>query len=302
MSKIEEYLYLGSLQDGKNRKFFERHNIRGIISIIERNSFQAVEKVAKTLNIECLHINVADMPQTDLLSRFEECYKFINKFKKDGSENVFVHCLVGFSRSPTIVISYLMKSKKMGDREALKYVRERRYVNPNIGFQHQLQIYSLMKCDITHELFGDYTQILLHKHPKFNTVTDLIHQLQKELSVELEKQFQEAKHKEVQCKHCRVTLCEKDTFKRHMVFIANQSPSELERLQNYGDGVHLNCNDFIECNSDCNLAKTKGKKGEIKCPKCQFLIGRYNTSGLECTCKRQIKNGFLLDVGRINIL
>jgi len=50
-----------------------------------------------------------------------------------------VHSLAGVSRSPTLVVAYLMTVTTMGWHDALRYVRSlRSVVNPNLGFQRQL--------------------------------------------------------------------------------------------------------------------------------------------------------------------
>ena len=47
--------------------------------------------------------------------------------------------LAGISRSPTIVVAYLMTATSMGWQDALRYVRSLRpVVNPNLSFQRQL--------------------------------------------------------------------------------------------------------------------------------------------------------------------
>ena len=47
---------------------------------------------------------------------------------------------MGISRSPTIVISYLMYKEKMKFEEAYDFVKEKRKViSPNSGFQEQLK-------------------------------------------------------------------------------------------------------------------------------------------------------------------
>ena len=48
--------------------------------------------------------------------------------------SVLVHCANGISRSPTIVTAYIIHKLKLSADNALKYVNERRKINPNKGF------------------------------------------------------------------------------------------------------------------------------------------------------------------------
>lgn len=50
---------------------------------------------------------------------------FISDALKQG-KNILVHCAMGRSRSATLVIVYLMLTKKVNLREAYGYVKERR--------------------------------------------------------------------------------------------------------------------------------------------------------------------------------
>lgn len=53
---------------------------------------------------------------------------------------MLVHCEAGTSRSPTIVVAYLMRKRGWGVEEALGYVGGRRKcVNPNKGFMKDLR-------------------------------------------------------------------------------------------------------------------------------------------------------------------
>lgn len=64
-----------------------------------------------------------------------------------SSAKVLVHCVVGVSRSATLVLAYLMLHQQLSLRQAVVTVRQRRWVFPNRGFLHQL-------CQLDQQLRG----------------------------------------------------------------------------------------------------------------------------------------------------
>lgn len=96
-----------------------------------------------------LFINVMDHPKQDILSHFNASNTFIENALKNPSNKVFVHCVAGISRSASLVIAYIMKTRSMTYGEAHDMVLQRRKViDPNEGFVRQLTLYHQMRYTI----------------------------------------------------------------------------------------------------------------------------------------------------------
>ena len=91
--------------------------------------------------ITYLHHPVDDHPSTNLIEFFPKAFEFIDDAKAK-SGGVLVHCNAGVSRSPTVVIAYVMKSLQTPLSEAIECVRSKRScAYPNQGFMDQLRLY-----------------------------------------------------------------------------------------------------------------------------------------------------------------
>ncbi|KAF6113536.1 dual specificity phosphatase 19 [Phyllostomus discolor] len=105
------------------------------------------------------NISILDLPETNILSYFPECFEFIEQAKmKDGV--VLVHCNAGVSRAAAIVIGFLMNSEEISFNSAFSLVKNARpSICPNAGFMEQLRTYQEGKesneCDKIQELEGD---------------------------------------------------------------------------------------------------------------------------------------------------
>ena len=74
---------------------------------------------------------------------FYEVINFIEK-AKEKKGRILLHCNQGISRSVSLVIAYLIFSKKLNYEESFKFVQSKRSIsNPNIGFSIQLQDFYL---------------------------------------------------------------------------------------------------------------------------------------------------------------
>jgi len=106
---------------------------------------KGVRRIVNVSNVErelhdfdCTFI-YADDDQVEQLSRiFEQVADLIEEAESSG-EGVFVHCQRGLSRSPTLVMAYLMMKKGHDLRTAYEYVKERRAsIGPRSNFMAQL--------------------------------------------------------------------------------------------------------------------------------------------------------------------
>ncbi|KAN0050426.1 hypothetical protein ACTA71_003550 [Dictyostelium dimigraforme] len=116
------------------------------IKIDQVNEDVDSEKI-KELKIRYLRISIADSFRSKIENHFQEAINFIN----EGNEksNVLIHCKQGRSRSPSIVIAYLMSNGKWTLEKSFNHVSS---VSPknltvNDGFKKKLM-------DLEMELFG----------------------------------------------------------------------------------------------------------------------------------------------------
>ena len=85
-------------------------------------------------------MNIKDEENSNLIKYFKECFEFIEKANK-----IFINCACGISRSPTIVIAYLMWKTHCSYNDTFLFVRNRRkLISPNEGFIKQLKIFEDM--------------------------------------------------------------------------------------------------------------------------------------------------------------
>jgi hypothetical protein len=94
-------------------------------------------------------IDADDAPEMDLLTQFDQTHTWISENISSGGK-VLVHCFAGVSRSASIVIAYIMKEFKMDYKNARSLVsRARKIIEPNYGFERQLQFYSALGCSLS---------------------------------------------------------------------------------------------------------------------------------------------------------
>lgn len=139
MSKIVEGLYLCG-ERAINEANVKQYNIKANVDL---SKLRVVERRLKgNQNIDCLIIDVNDDPKQAAILQ-KQCpriFQFISYHINQKKNNVVVNCQAGISRSATVVIGYLMHTKKLSYDKAFTWVRRRRpIINPNKGFSNMLK-------------------------------------------------------------------------------------------------------------------------------------------------------------------
>uniref|UniRef100_A0AAY5F5F0 Dual specificity protein phosphatase n=1 Tax=Electrophorus electricus TaxID=8005 RepID=A0AAY5F5F0_ELEEL len=126
------FLYLGSASHACREEHLSDLHITALLNVSRRDSQPAEGQYRYKW------IPVEDSHTADISSHFQEAIDFIDEVRREGGK-VLVHCEAGISRSPTICMAYLMKTRRLRLEEAFDAVRCRRAViSPNFSFMGQL--------------------------------------------------------------------------------------------------------------------------------------------------------------------
>lgn len=133
-------IYIGDVATAKNKKYLQMLGITHILNSAEGNRFGFVNtgvNYYKDTTFKYIGFPLADLFTVDISKYFNAAADFIDEAISTGGK-VFVHCMMGVSRSATCVLAYLMIKKEMLAVEAIKTVRKNRNIQPNEGFLQQL--------------------------------------------------------------------------------------------------------------------------------------------------------------------
>mmetsp|Transcript_10738 Transcript_10738/g.18799 ORF Transcript_10738/g.18799 Transcript_10738/m.18799 type:complete len:196 (+) Transcript_10738:2-589(+) len=133
---VDDNLFLGSKEGASNSVLLFSLGVSSILTAATE-----IKLPYKQGMFRFLRLNVTDYPAENIQEHFNDSHRFIHEALQAG-QGVLVHCAFGASRSATIVISYLMRTKGWTVRQALTFLKSRRpIVSPNPGFMSQLKKY-----------------------------------------------------------------------------------------------------------------------------------------------------------------
>lgn len=110
-SRILPFLYLGSAVDARSASKLSVLGVSRILNVSDSARFEDDPRIVLK------HIPVSDFGDTNLAPVFSACNEFIAAAKSEGA-TILVHCRHGQTRSPTVVLAYLMEREGMSLKEA----------------------------------------------------------------------------------------------------------------------------------------------------------------------------------------
>ncbi|KAA1472971.1 phosphatases II, partial [Dentipellis sp. KUC8613] len=132
-SEILPGLYLSDMYTATNPAVLARLGVTHLVSV-QRDA-------PPTPALAHLRVPLDDARGADLQSVLAPAVLWIERARRRGG-TVLVHCVWGMSRSPALVIAFLMAAHRMPLGRAWAHVRARRAVaRPNAGFVRQLAAY-----------------------------------------------------------------------------------------------------------------------------------------------------------------
>lgn len=140
MKHICDHIYLSNLSDALNQRLIKYHDIKTVFRLADENHSDATSPYNDSIQYFYIPFDDTHASKYKLLAVCSEAYNIINSNTKG---NVLIHCNIGRSRSPSVIIYYLMRQYKYFYKEAIDMIRNiKSNVAPNFGFTQVLQLCS----------------------------------------------------------------------------------------------------------------------------------------------------------------
>jgi atypical dual specificity phosphatase len=139
-NEIIPRLYVADMYTATDTPTLERLQITHVVSVITVLDWDTQTYPS---NIKHLNLPILDEIWSNMGRYFDHTVEWIkNAMDEDESANVVVHCKCGISRSPSVVIAYLMATQGMSLSDSLSHIKTKRKISrPNSGFMDQLTDY-----------------------------------------------------------------------------------------------------------------------------------------------------------------
>ncbi|XP_063048351.1 dual specificity protein phosphatase family protein [Engraulis encrasicolus] len=131
-------LFIGNVAIAQNRTHLKKMGITHVLNAAHKKQGSIGDQEFYGEVFLYHGIPAEDSSKFDLSVYFRPAADFIHTALKKKDGKVFVHCIMGMSRSATLVLAYLMLKRRLPLRDAVQTLVKRRAVFPNRNFLNQL--------------------------------------------------------------------------------------------------------------------------------------------------------------------
>eukprot|EP01147_Barroeca_monosierra_P003534 gene3534-8314_t len=291
-------VFVGDYAAFQNHAHLKELNVSAIISVIAEDTKTLLPDFIRFFK----HVPITDEDRSDLLSFLPGCIDFIDNanFKVVRTTlklDIPLLSQAGMSRSVAVALAYVMYKEGTSPGTAYRSLKKvHRKARPNDGFVEQLKLFAAMGYKMDSEN-SDYRLYRLSHFADERAVgeevpPDVLAPDPISLPVHAEGSC-------IRCKKCRRILLQDRNLLSHVPSIGQLSFSHRRRDATLSESV---CSShFCEPMVWMNEVSDGAVEGKIQCPKCQYRLGTFNWSGVQCSCGAWITPAFQIHKGRVDI-
>ncbi|XP_051897328.1 serine/threonine/tyrosine-interacting-like protein 2 [Pristis pectinata] len=132
-------LYIGDLVIAHDRKQLRRLGITHVLNAAHSKWGSKGDAIFYGRKIKYFGITADDCPEFDLSSYFYTAAELIHQTLRNPDAKLLVHCILGLSRSASLLLAYLMIYHERSLLQAVHRMVLFRPISPNCGFLEQLR-------------------------------------------------------------------------------------------------------------------------------------------------------------------
>lgn len=240
-------------------------------------------------------IYALDQLNFNIMDLFTNAIEFIKDSIASGSEsNVLVHCLMGQSRSVSVVSAYLMCTQALSLKESLELIKkEKGDAQPNPGFLYQLWLFESM---------GSRVDKTSHHYRSFQTKQEQL-TYYRTLYQQEKPPIEEGDGNKSEAKEGVGGNRKADTYKCRMCRTVLFTSSDLVESHTTSPSTALSCTSLhmVEPLSWVRDQMKDEVQGKINCKKCNAKLGSFNWSGTSCSCGVWVTPSFQIHKARVDM-
>ncbi|XP_026566746.1 dual specificity protein phosphatase 13-like isoform X1 [Pseudonaja textilis] len=150
LDEVWPQIYIGNMVTAHNKEELRRYGITHILNAAHGAWGSKGNQTFYGSEISYYGIAAEDDVDFDLTVYFHPASEYIHQALKAPKGKILVHCVLGKSRSPALVLAYLMIYQNLSLADALEMLLQHRAISPNRGFLKQLQDLDLeLRCKIS---------------------------------------------------------------------------------------------------------------------------------------------------------